>query len=158
MAHIQRTIGEALAAALSSYVWPAPITTIGAVYRRLPDFNREEAEQVRVSVSPGTVTWDGATGMQPPSRGTNACAVALTIGITQVVSTEEEVEALEDLSMAMMDALRSDHFKDALPAGVDLLDVAEVSVPSESEHRDVFMSNVGVMYGIYLEKTEAPGS
>jgi hypothetical protein len=154
--HIQRTIGKALATALSAYTWPAPITTIGAVYRRMADFDREETEQLRVTVSPGTTTWDEATGMQTAPRRSNAAAVTLNIGITQVVSTDEEIEALEDLGMAIQDAIRSDHFKNDLPAGVDILDVAEVSVPSEVDQRDQFTTNIGVMFGIYLPMIPAP--
>jgi hypothetical protein len=63
--HIQRQLGKALAEKLSQYNWPVPLfPKIAVEYRRDPDFDREDTEQLRVSVSPGSMNWNAQTGMQ----------------------------------------------------------------------------------------------
>jgi hypothetical protein len=152
--HIQRVLGRQLAAALADYTWPVEaIPTIPAMYRRWVDFDRNDFAGLQVSVSPGVNQWGGDTGMQDAPRGADALAVALNIQIGKIVPAgdgrEEEIEALEDLSMAIQDAIRSRLI--TLPPGVDFMSLAEAPDERELGERDLFMTNIGVVFGMYVD-------
>jgi hypothetical protein len=152
--HIQRVLGRQLAAALAAYTWPVDAyPTIAVAYRRWVDFRRDDYSQLSVSVSPGVNQWGGDTGMQDAPRGCDALSVSLGIQIGKIVPAgegrEEEIEALEDLAMAIQDVIRSRKLD--LPAGVDFMMLTEAPDERELGERDLFMTNIGVVYGMYVD-------
>lgn len=152
--HVQRLVGKQLATALSTYSWPGNIATIVAEWRRRPDYELEDLGTLKVSVVPGPVVTNQR--MQQP-RGCDFFELTMGIVVAKHVGSDQEIEDLEDLNQAIMDALRSDLLAlDDLEAA-RWIEIAQ-PVPYDQEslaNRNVFLSQIEVTYTVPLNKVSA---
>lgn len=152
--NIQRQVGQALAAALSAYEWPGTIGPIEAVWRRAPDYTVEDLGTLKVSVVPGPVQ----IKHQQISRGADTFEVSVGVVLAQHVGSEQEIEQLEDLVMAIADGVRSRTAAvTGIPYTADYLEIA-VPVPFDREalvERSVFLSQIEITYQVFIDKVTA---
>ena len=153
--HIQRQVCQTLAAALSAYSWPGAIPTIEAVWRRRPDYGIEDLGAVKVSVVPGPIEINQRE-RQP--RGCDFFELTVGIVLAKSVTSEQEIQDLEDLNQAIMDAIRSE----LLPLeGLEAADWVEMGqpVPYDAEslqNQHVFLSQIEVTYTVPVNKLPPP--
>jgi hypothetical protein len=155
-AHIQRTIGHALAEQLSEYEFDGTISTVAASYRRRFDYTLEDLGSLKVAVVPGPVAV-GPTGDVPQApRGSDYFSLTYGISVGQHVGSDADIEACEDLCQAIMDAIRSSHFD--LGEGVDWVDFSQPMPfdPDQLEERSVFVSHIVVTYMVPVDKVAMP--
>jgi hypothetical protein len=154
--HVQRAIGLALASELSAQAFAGAISSVNAVYRRRADYQLEDLGDLKVSVVPGPVGV-GPNGDAPQaSRGMDFLSITYGVVVAKHVGGESEIQACEDLMMAIMDAIRSDHMN--LGAGVDWMDFGQ-PVPFDQdslEDRNVFLSQIEVTYMVGRAKLSPP--
>lgn len=153
--HIQRTIGQQLAAAMSDYAWPGNITTIDAVWRRKPDYELEDLGTLKVSVVPGPVQLNQR--MQQP-RGADFFELTVGIVVAKHVGSEQEIEDLEDLNQAIIDAIRSKLLSLQGLEAASWIEIAQ-PVPYDQDvlvNRNVFLSQIEVTYTVALNKLQPP--
>lgn len=149
--HIQRTIGQQLAAAMSGYTWPGNIETIQAVWRRRPDYDLEDLGTLKVSVVPGPVQLNSR--MQQP-RGADFFELTVGIVVAKHVGGEQEIEDIEDLNQAIIDAVRSGRLSLEGLEAASWLEIAQ-PVPFDQEvlvNRNVFLSQIEVTYAVAVNK------
>jgi hypothetical protein len=152
--NLSRQIGTELAAALSDYPWPGS-TTLAAVFRRIPDYTLEDLGTLKCSVIPGPVTVEA---MQL-GRGADLFKVTVGIVLAKHVGDETEIQQLEDLNQAIIDAIRSERISVAsVPNGTDWI---EITLPVTYDRdalteRSVFMSQIEITYQVPLDKVPAP--
>ncbi len=151
--HYQRELGETLADELSGMTFPGAIPTVDAVYRRRPDWGREEIGTLKVSVVPGPIAVGPDGNVPQAPRGCDIFSVTYGIVFAQVVTSEQQIDDLEDLCQAVMDAIRSHHLD--LPEGVDWIAFGQPMTfdPAELEERQTFLSQVEVTYMLPKDKT-----
>jgi hypothetical protein len=152
--HIQRLVGQKLAEALSGYSWPGTLSTIEAAWRRKPDYDLTDLGTLKVSVVPGPVQ---INQRQQAPRGADFFELTVGIVIAKHVGSEQEIQDLEDLNQAIMDAIRSELLPlDDLEAA-DWLDIGR-PVPYDVEalqERNVFLSQIEVAYMVPMNKLAA---
>lgn len=152
--HIQRLVGQKLAEALSAYEWPGTIDTVEAVWRRKPDYTLEDLGTLKVSVVPGPVTMNQRS--QAP-RGADFFELTVGIIVAKHVGSEQEIQDLEDLNQAIMDAIRSE----LVPLDdLESADWSEIGQPMPYDSdmlqdRSVFMSQIEVSYTVPKDKLSA---
>jgi hypothetical protein len=153
--HIQRLVGQKLAEALSGYSWPGTLSTIEAAWRRKPDYDLTDLGTLKVSVVPGPVQ---INQRQQAPRGADFFELTVGIVIAKHVGSEQEIQDLEDLNQAIMDAIRSELLPlDDLEAA-DWLDIGQ-PVPYDVEalqERNVFLSQIEVTYMVGMNKLAPP--
>lgn len=151
--HVQRLVANELAAALSAYSWPGDIATITAAVRRVPDYSVEDLGTLKVSVVPGPVQIRTAT------RSDDMFDVSVGVVLAKLLASEAEISALEDLNMAIIDAIRSEQIvMQSLPSGADWTEIA-LPVPFDREsltERNVFLSQLEITFQVPIEKN--PGA
>jgi len=151
--HIQRLIGQKLAEAMSAYSWPGSIASIEAVWRRKPDYGIEDLGTLKVSVVPGPVQMN-ARSQQP--RGCDFFELTVGIVLAKSVTTEQEIQDLEDLNQAIMDVIRSELLTLEDLEAADWVEIGQ-PVPydaDELQHKNVFLSQIEVTYTVPLNKLE----
>lgn len=149
--HIQRLLGQKLAEALSEYSWPGTLSTIAAAWRRKPDYDLADLGTLKVSVVPGPVTIN-QRGQNP--RGCDFFELTVGIVIAKHVGSEQEIQDLEDLNQAIMDAIRSELIVLEDLEAADWLDIGQ-PVPYDAEalqERNVFLSQIEVTYSVPMDK------
>lgn len=151
--HIQRLVCQELAEAMSAYTWPGNIPTIAAVRRRKAEFgSANEIGSLMVSVVPGPFS------TKPNTRSDDIFEVMTGIVIAKLVASDQEVDDLEDLNQAIVDAIRSDRLDlTALPAGSEWSEI-EVPVtfdPDALAERSMFLSQTVVTWQIPLNRITA---
>ena len=153
--HIQRLVGQKLAEALSGYEWPGTLSTIEAAWRRKPDYDLTDLGTLKVSVVPGPVQ---INQRQQAPRGADFFELTVGIVIAKHVGSEQEIQDLEDLNQAIMDAIRSELLPlDDLEAA-DWLDIGQ-PVPYDVEalqERNVFLSQIELTYMVGMNKLAPP--
>jgi hypothetical protein len=153
--HIQRLVGQKLAEALSDYDWPGAIPSIEAAWRRKPDYGLADLGTLKVSVVPGPVQ---INQRQSAPRGADFFELTVGIVIAKHVGSEPEIQDLEDLNQAIMDAIRSELLPLADLEAADWLDIAQ-PVPYDAEvlqERNVFLSQIEVTYMVGMNKLDPP--
>ena len=153
--HIQRLLGQKLAAAMSAYAWPGSIDTITAEWRRKPDYGLPDLGTLKVSVVPGPVQMNQR---QQQPRGLDFFELTVGIVVAKHVGTEQEIQDLEDLNMAIMDAIRSELLPLEDLEAADWLDIGQ-PVPYDAEvlqERNVFLSQIEVTYMVGMNKLAPP--
>jgi|688.fasta_scaffold88636_8 hypothetical protein len=147
--HVQRLVANELAAALTAYSWPGDIATISATVRRVPDYTTEDLGTLKVSIVPGPVTLRTAT------RSDDMFEVSVGVVLAKLVTSEAEISSLEDLNMAIINAIRSELVEvESLPSGADWTEIA-LPVPYDREsltERNVFLSQIEVTFQVPIEK------
>lgn len=154
--NIQRTAGEDLAAALSEYAFNGAISSVDAVWRRVPDYTHEDLSVLKVSVTPGPYEIN-QTDQAP--RGADFFEPTLGIVVGKSVSGEEEVAELEELVQNIVDAIRSYHI--VLGSFSDSSDWRDISVPVPFDRemlsdRGVFLAQISVTWWIGVDKLPLP--
>ena len=148
--HVQRVVANELAAALTAYSWPGDIPAISAAFRRVPDYSVEDLGTLKVSVVPGPVQIRTAT------RSDDMFDVSVGIVLAKLLSSEADIADLEDLNMAIIDAIRSEKITlQNLPSGADWSTI-ELPVPYDREsltERNVFLSQLEITFQVPVEKT-----
>lgn len=148
--HVQRLVANELAAALTAYDFPGDIPAITATFRRVPDYSVEDLGTLKVSVVPGPVQIRTAT------RSDDMFDVSVGIVLAKLLSSEADIAALEDLNMAIIDAVRSEKLTiQNLPNGADWSTI-ELPVPYDREsltERNVFLSQLEITFQVPVEKT-----
>ena len=148
-AHIQRRVATELAEALTAYSWPGDIVEISAAVRRVPDYTTEDLGTLKVSIVPGPVIIKTAT------RSDDMFEVSVGIVLAKLVTSDAEISTLEDLNMAIIDAIRSETIVvQNLPGGSDWTDIA-LPTPYDREsltERNVFLSQIEVTFQVPIEK------
>jgi hypothetical protein len=149
--HIQRLVGEALAAALSDYEFSGDIKSIDATWRRIPDYQLEDLGTLKCSVTPGPVT----VNSNDAPRRCDFFEPVVGISIAKHVGSESEIQQLEDLNMEIIDAIRSYLIVlNGLPAACDWTDIA-LPMPFDRDaltDRNVFFSQIEVTYRVPMDK------
>lgn len=156
--HVQRQIGEALAAQLSAQAFAGAISSVEAVYRRRADYQLEDLGALKISVVPGPVGV-GPNGDAPQAaRGMDFLSVTYGVVVAKHVGSEADIEACEDLMQAIMDAIRSGHMD--VGQGADWIDFGQPTPFDQDslEDRSVFLSQIEVTYMVGLAKLAAPAS
>lgn len=154
--HIQRLLGQQLATALTEYSWPGNIETIEAAWRRKPDYELEDLGTLKVSVVPGPMQLNSR--MQQP-RGADFFELTVGIVVAKHVGSEQEIQDIEDLNQAIMDAIRSS----LLPLeGLEAANWIEIAqpVPYDQDvltNRNVFLSQIEITYTVAINKL-SPGA
>lgn len=149
--HIQRLVGQKLADALTEYTWPGAIDKITAEWRRKPDYGLPDLGTLKVSVVPGPVQ---INQRQQAPRGADFFELTVGIVVAKHVGTEQEIQDLEDLNMAIMDAIRSELLPLEDLDAADWLDIGQ-PVPYDAEvlqERNVFLSQIEVTYMVGMNK------
>lgn len=152
--HIQRTIGQQLATAMSAYTWPGNIPTLSAVWRRKPDYELEDLGTLKVSIVPGPVQLNQR--MQQP-RGADWFELTVGIVVAKHVGTEQEIQDIEDLNQAIIDAIRSKLLDLEASEAANWIEIAQ-PVPYDPDvlaNRNVFLSQIEVTYTVALNKLSA---
>lgn len=155
-AHIQRLVADELATALSTYTWTESIPEITATFRRVPDYQLEDLGTLKVSIVPGPVSVNQNDQGQP--RGADFFEVGVGIVLARHIGSDEEIADLEDLNMAIVDAIRSYHITLANLDNSDWTDIS-IPVPYDREaltERNVFLSQIEVMFLVPQDKVAAP--
>lgn len=153
--HIQRLIGQKIAAAMSAYTWPGAIPTIAAAWRRKPDYGIEDLGTLKVSVVPGPVQTNQRE-RQP--RGCDFFELTVGIVLAKSVTTEQEIQDLEDLNQAIIDVIRSELLTlDGLEAA-NWVEIGQ-PVPYDADYlqnQHVFLSQIEVTYTVPINKLPPP--
>jgi len=149
--HIARNVCVELADALSQHSWTDAIPVIAAVFRRTPDYTVEDLGTIKVSVVPGPVE---VNQDQSQPRGADFFGVACGIVVAKHVSSDQDIVDLEDLNMAIVDAIRS--YKITL-ANVSYTDWTDISIPLAFDaealnERNVFLSQIQVTFLVPMDK------
>lgn len=156
--NIQRIAGDDLAAALSDYTFGGTISTIDAVWRRVPDYTNETLSTLHVSVTPGPYEVNQA--MQAP-RGSDFFEPTLGIVVAKAVTSEQEIADLEELVQGIVDAIRSYHITlESFDGSSDWRDIS-VPVPFDRDmlnDRNVFLSQISVTWMVGVDKLGPRGS
>lgn len=151
MSHIQRTVGKALAAALSRYEFPLPQPRIAVTYNRVPDYDVNALGKMEVTVTPGPVE----VKTEIMGRGANMFSCTLGILVAARVYGEDDVEKLEDVNQAIIDAIRSERMQlDGVPANTDWTEI-QYPAPFDREalnSRNVFLSQIEIVYQVPVDK------
>jgi hypothetical protein len=155
-AHIQRLVASELAAALSAHTWTTAIPAVAAAFRRVPDYQLEDLGSLKVSVVPGPIGVNGNDQGQP--RGADFFEVGVGIVLARHVGSDQEIADLEDLNMAIVDAIRSYH---VTLADLPYADWTDISIPTPYDRealteRNVFLSQIEVMWMVPQDKLAAP--
>jgi len=149
--HISRQVCTELASALSEHAWPEPHQAITASFRRTADYGLEDLGVLKVSVVPGGIQVN-RTDQQP--RGADFFDVTVSIVIAKHVGSEQDIVDLEDLNMAIVDAIRSYEIALTEIPHADWTDIA-ISVPYDPQHlndRNVFLSQTDIVFWIPRDK------
>lgn len=154
-AHIQRLVATELASALSAYTWTESIPEITAAFRRVPDYQLEDLGSLKVSVVPGPIGVNQNDQGQP--RGSDFFEVGVGIVLARHVGSDQDIADLEDLNMAIVDAIRSYHIT---LAGLSYADWTDISIPTPYDRealteRNVFLSQIEVMWMVPQDKLAA---
>lgn len=153
--HIQRTIGQQLATAISAYAWPGNIETVQAVWRRKPDYELEDLGTLKVSVVPGPVQLNQR---MPQPRGADFFELTVGIVVAKHVGSEQEIEDVEDLNQAIIDAIRSKLLDLEESEAAQWIEIAQ-PVPYDPDvlaNRNVFLSQIEVTYTVAIDKLQPP--
>ncbi len=155
--NVQRVAGTDLAAALSAHTFMGAIPSVAAEWRRVPDYGAEDLGQLKVSVTPGTLE---INQRDQPTREMDFFYPNLGIVIAKSVSTDAEVDELDELVQHIVDAIRSYHVALAsFDNSTDWLEIA-VPVPFDREmlnERKIFLAEINVVWMVGIEKVPAPG-
>jgi hypothetical protein len=95
---------------------------------------------------------------QSAPRGADFFELTVGIVIAKHVGSEPEIQDLEDLNQAIMDAIRSELLPLADLEAADWLDIAQ-PVPYDAEvlqERNVFLSQIEVTYMVGMNKLDPP--
>lgn len=153
--HIHRLLCTKIAEALSAYTWPGAIPTIEAAWRRKPDYGIEDLGTLKVSVVPGPIQINQRE-RQP--RGCDFFEMTVGIVLAKSITTEQEIQALEDLNQAIIDAIRSELLPLEDLEAADWVDIGQ-PVPYDAEslqNQHVFLSQIEVTYTVPMDKLAAP--
>lgn len=140
--HLSRSLCSALAEALSEYTWTEAIPAISASFRRTPDYSLEDLAILKVSVVPGPVT---VNQTEPQPRGADYFEVTVAVVLAKHIGSEQEVSDLEDLNMAIVDAIRS--YKVTI-SDADWTDIS-ITTPFDPQvlnERSVFLSQTEITF------------
>lgn len=149
--HTSRHVCDELAAALSAYEWTEAIPSLTAAFRRTPDYVLEDLGTLKVSVVPGQV---GVNQNDQQPRGADFFQIAVSVVLAKHVGTEQEIQDLEDLNMAIVDAIRS--YKVTL-ANIPYADWTDISIttpfdPQTLVERNVFLSQTEITFMVPRDK------
>jgi hypothetical protein len=154
--NVQRLAGTDLAAALSAHAFPGAIPTVAAEWRRVPDYQADDLGTLKVSVTPGTLE---INQRDQPTREMDFFYPSLGIVIAKSISTDAEVDDLDELVQHIVDAIRSYHVGlESFDNSTDWLEIA-VPVPFDREmlnERKVFLAEINVVWMVGIEKVAAP--
>lgn len=153
--HVHRLLCTKIAEALSAYTWPGAIPTIEAAWRRKPDYGIEDLGNLKVSVVPGPIQINQRE-RQP--RGCDFFELTVGIVLAKSVTTEQEIQDLEDLNQAIIDAIRSELLPLEDLEAADWVDIGQ-PVPYDAEslqNQHVFLSQIEVTYTVPMDKLAAP--
>lgn len=155
-AHIQRLVATELATALSAATWTEAIPALESTFRRVPDYQLEDLGTLKVSVVPGPIAVNQNDQGQP--RGSDFFDIGVGIVLAKHVGSEQEIADLEDLNMAIVDAIRSYH---VTLSGMPYADWTDISIPTPYDRealteRNVFLSQIEVMWMVPQDKLAAP--
>lgn len=156
--HIQRTIGEAIAAGLSSLTLPGDIPSVTATYGEIPDHSIENIPALRVTVVSGPLSV-GAQDFGTAPRGMQFWTAKIGVVVQCPVATDEEIQRCEGLCQDLMDALADDHIE--LPDGCDWGGEIEQPIKfdvEECRNRRLFVSQIVASYMLARPKTAKLGS
>jgi hypothetical protein len=149
--HIQRHLCQKLAAALSAYSWPGAIQTIDAAWRRKPDYGIEDLGTLKVSVVPGPIQINQRE-RQP--RGCDFFEMTVGIVLAKSITTEQEIQDLEDLNQSIIDTIRSELLPLPDLGAADWVEIGQ-PVPYDAEslqNQHVFLSQIEVTYTVPIDK------
>lgn len=154
--NIQRIAGNDLAAALSAYTFAGDIDSITATWRRVPDYNADALGTLQVSVTPGPYEINQATAAP---RGADFFEPTLGIVIAKSVTSDEDIDELEELVQGIVDAIRSYHI--TLESFDDSSDWREIMVPVPFDRdmlneRSIFLAQISVTWMIGVDKLAPP--
>lgn len=156
--NVQRVAGTDLAEALSAYAFTGAIPTVQAVWRRVPDYAVEDLGVLKVSVTPGQLE---INQREQPTREMDFFYPSMSIVVAKSISTDAEVDDLDELVQQIVDAIRSYHVSLAsFENSTDWLEI-NVPVPFDREmlnERKVFMAEISVTWMVGIEKVPAPSS
>ena len=153
--HIHRQLCQAIADALSDYEWPGAIQAIEAAWRRKPDYGIEDLGTLKISVVPGPIQINQRE-QQP--RGCDFFELTVGIVLAKSITTEQEIQDLEDLNQAIMDAIRSELLPLPDLGAADWVEIGQ-PVPYDAEslqNQHVFLSQIEVTYTVPLDKLAPP--
>ena len=153
--HVQRLVCQKLAEALSDYEWPGSIQTIEAAWRRKPDYGIEDLGTLKVSVVPGPIQINQRE-RQP--RGCDFFEMTVGIVLAKSITTEQEIQDLEDLNQAIIDTIRSELLPLEDLGAADWSDLGQ-PVPYDAEslqNQHVFLSQIEVTYTVPMDKLSPP--
>ena len=148
---IEVLIAESLADSLTRYKFS---TDFSAVMEFVPDFERADADTMRVSVVPGSVE------VVPGPRGADRHEVNCHVVFAKTIRQDSEIRDLVKLRAEVADKIRSRCLPasdPAMPENTQYLGLS-VEVPYDTQtarnHR-VFLAEITVTHQIFLEHHEA---
>lgn len=149
--HTARHVCDQLAAELTAYAWTEAIPSITASFRRMPDYVLEDLGTLKVSVVPGQV---GVNQNDQQPRGADFFEVTVAVVLAKHVASEQDIQDLEDLNIAIVDAIRS--YKVTLP-GIPYADWTDISIttpfdPQTLTERNVFLSQTEITWMVPRDK------
>lgn len=148
--HLSRQVATRLAAAMSAYTWGSvPGGMLVVQMQRKPDYGLEDLGTLRVSTVPGPYT------MKTETKGMELADVTTGIVVARHVGSESEIQALEDLTQEIIDAIRSNYIVlTDIPENSDWTEVG-CPLPYDPElleARNVFMAQVSVEWAVPVDK------
>jgi hypothetical protein len=156
--HIQRTIGETIAAGLSSLTLPGDIDSVVATYGEIPDHSIENIPSLRVTVVSGPLAV-GSTDFGNAPRGMQFWTARIGIVVQCPVENDDDIKRCEGLCQDLMDALADEHVD--LPEGCDWGGEIEQPIKfdvEEARNRRLFVSQIVASYHLARQKTAKIGS
>lgn len=156
--HIQRLLGEAIAAGLSALTLPGDVSSVNATYGEIPDHSIENIPALRVTVVSGPLSV-GAPDFGNAPRGMQLWTLRIGIVVQCPVESDEDVERCEGLCQDLIDALADDHVE--LPDGCDWSGDIEQPVKfdvEEARNRRLFVSQIIATYHLARQQTPKTGS
>lgn len=149
--HLTRQVCTELATALSARTWTTAIPSITAAFRRMPDYVLEDLGTLKVSIVPGQVS---VNQTDPQPRGADFFEITVSVVLAKHIASEQEVADLEDLNMAIVDAIRSYQVTLTQPANADWQDISITSPfdPQALNERNVFLSQTEVTFWVPKDK------
>lgn len=148
---IEVLIAESLADSLTKYNFTQDFT---AAMEFVPDFERVEADSLRVSVVPGSVE------VVPGPRGADRHEVNCHVVIAKTIRQDFEMRALVKFRAEVADKIRSRCLPasdPAMPENTQYLGLS-IEVPYDvqtARHARVFLAEITVTHQIFLEHHEA---
>ena len=148
---IEVLVATSLADSLARYPFSTAITP---TMEYVPDFERLDASDLRVSVVPGAVDITEA------ARGANLHEVTVNVVLAKAITANSELGNLSKLRAEIADKIRSNALPDSVPAMPYGMQIVSIENPVLYDaksviHGRIFLAEIAVTYRGLVEKHEA---